>query len=413
LPEGLGISPGPFFCVPGTEGNQMLYRSTGDYSSLMNLLLRDNSMHTKQRVTSRLCGLSYERVTRPHLRARYLRDARGEHFGKEGPMTLKQSFAGAVGSVALMSAAQAADMQPVLKAPPVEQQATGYVEIYSGWAGTRVRETQCGAEFCEQGDPFRLNGWVLGGAGRGNYWITRDVSVQVDAQADSTSYDNPFGGGRFSNHSYLIGGHWSWRNPQQYLFGLFAAAGDAGGSEFSVTGPQRHALIGGEAQWYWSQFTLYAQVGYDSTLSNNSHSVHAWFIRGTGRYFVNPNFLIEGTVMYANGDIDYSFGVPSLGFQTWTWQAKAEWRFPTAPFSVFAKYQGSETKVDLVSFSSAFDRVTDHRVLFGLKLHMGDRTLQQTDRTGATLDIVSPLANPTSPLMFGGEAFRPDPDPGI
>jgi hypothetical protein len=45
-------------------------------------------------------------------------------------------------------------------------------------------------------------------------------------------------------------------------------------------------------------------------------------------------------------------------------------------------------------------KVTDHRVLLGLKLHMGDRTLQQTDRTGATLDIVSPLANPTSPLMF-------------
>jgi len=36
-----------------------------------------------------------------------------------------------------------------------------------------------------------------------------------------------------------------------------------------------------------------------------------------------------------------------------------------------------------------------------LKLHMGDRTLQQTDRTGARLDIISPLANPSSPLMFG------------
>ena len=128
-------------------------------------------------------------------------------------MTVRQSFARAVGFVALISAAQisaahisaahAADMQPVLKAPPLEQQATGYVEIYSGWAGTRVRETECGAVSCEQGDPFRLNGWVLGGAGRGNYWITRNMSVQVDAQAEGTSYDNP-GGGRFSNHSYLI-----------------------------------------------------------------------------------------------------------------------------------------------------------------------------------------------------------------
>jgi len=134
-------------------------------------------------------------------------------------------------------------------------------------------------------------------------------------------------------------------------------------------------------------------------------SINAWFIRGTGRYFINPNFLIEGTVMYANGDIDFNFGNQGFqGFQTWSWQVKGEWRFPTAPFSVFAKYEGSETKYDTQSFgrTSLDAKATDHRVLLGLKLHMGDRTLQQTDRAGATLDIISPLANPTSPLMFGG-----------
>ena len=104
--------------------------------------------------------------------------------------------------------------------------------------------------------------------------------------------------------------------------------------------------------------------------------------------------------MYANGNIDFS-GDPSIGFQTWTWSVKGEWRFATAPFSVFAKYQGSETTYDDSRSFGLFDaKVTDHRVLFGLKLHMGDRTLQQTDRAGATLDVVSPLANQTSPLMF-------------
>src|SRR5437899_1208366 len=187
-------------------------------------------------------------------------------------MMLKQSFAGAVASVALISAAHTADLQPVLKAPAaVEQQATGYVEVYSGWAS--IRETSCINASCSS---ERFNGWALGGAGRANYWITREVSVQVDAQAEGTSYN--FSGGHFSTHSYLVGGHWSWRSPQQYLFGLFAAAGDAG--SVGVTGDsQRHVLI-------------------------------------------------------------------------------------------------------------------------GLKLHLGDRTLQQTDRAGATLDIVSPLANPTSPLVF-------------
>ena len=284
-------------------------------------------------------------------------------------------------------------MQPVLKAPAaVDQQATGYVEVHSGWARTRSEN---------DGDLFRFNGWALGGSGRGNYWVSRDMSVQVDAQAEGTSYDFP-GRGHFSTHSHLVGGHWNWRNPQQYLFGLFGGVGDAGGFG-RFTGSQRHGLIGAEAQWYWQQFTLYGQVGYDTTLGNVGFldTVNAWFIRGTGRYFINPNFLIEGTVTYANGSADFNSGFPSFGFQTWTWGVRGEWRFATAPFSVFAKYQGSDTKYDnSVNFELFGAKVTDQRVLLGLKLHMGDRTLQQTDRAGATLDIVSPRANPTSPLMF-------------
>jgi hypothetical protein len=42
---------------------------------------------------------------------------------------------------------------------------------------------------------------------------------------------------------------------------------------------------------------------------------------------------------------------------------------------------------------------------------MGDRTLQQTDRAGATLDIMSPLANPSSPLMFTPQVALPAPVP--
>jgi hypothetical protein len=318
-------------------------------------------------------------------------------------MTLKVFFAGAVACVALTSFVQAADMQPVLKAPAaVDQQATGYVEVYSGWASTRSEE---------DGDRTRFNGWALGGAGRGNYWIGRDMSVQVDAQAEGTSYDFP-GGGHFSTHSYLVGGHWSWRNPQQYLFGLFGGVGDAGGNGLFVDS-QRHGLIGAEAQWYWQQFTLYAQVGYDTTLGDAGFvdTMNAWFVRGTGRYFINPNFLIEGTVTYANGSVDFiNSGNPSIDFQTWTWGVKGEWRFANAPFSVFAKYQGSETTYD-DSWATFNAKVTDHRVLLGLKLHLGDRTLQQTDRAGATLDIVSPLANPSSPLIFspfsGREVLAP------
>jgi hypothetical protein len=317
-------------------------------------------------------------------------------------VTLRYSYV--VALTVLSTTASAADMQPVLKAPAaVDQQATGYVEVYSGFANTKLNATLCDlGDGCET-QSNSTNGWALGGAGRGNYWISRDVSVQIDAQAEGTSFSNSALGGHVSNHSYLVGGHWSWRSPDQYLFGLFAAAGDAGGFNTS----QRHGVIGAEAQWYWNHFTFYAQGGYDTTLGtigNGVDGVNAWFIRGTGRYFINPNFLIEGTVMYANGNIDINENdFPSIRYNTWTWGAKAEWRLPSAPFSVFANYQGSETKFDtiFVERSSVDFKVRDHRVLLGLKLHMGDRTLQQTDRAGATLDIKSPLADPSAPLMSG------------
>lgn len=305
-------------------------------------------------------------------------------------MALKQVYMGAVALAAMMSVAQAADMRPVLKAPPEPiQQATGYVEVYTGWAGSTfdVCGTRCVSLFDE-------NGWVLGGAGRANYWFSPGMSLQVDAQAEGTSYK--VDGGHFSTHSYLVGGHLSWRNPQQHLFGVFAGAGDAFG--------QRHGLIGAEAQWYWGQFTAYGQVGYDTAINSNDglNDSHAWFVRGTGRYFINPNLMIEGTGMFASGDVDGRiFGLAGVGFDTWLWQAKAEYRLATAPISLFATYQGSRTDYDTV-LRAIDTKAKDNRVMFGLRLNMGDRNLQATDRAGATLDIISPLANPTAAFGVRG-----------
>jgi len=329
-------------------------------------------------------------------------------------MRLRRSLTGAVALAASAAAAQAADLQPVLKGPVAAepQQATGHIEIYGGWAGTRSNTTSCDTGGCDLLSE-RFDGWVLGGAGRTNYWFDRDASVQLDAQAEGTSYDAGTSG-RVSNHSFLVGGHLAWRRPQ-FLLGLFAGAGDAGGGLNGGLGPSaRHGVFGAEAQWYWSQLTLYLQGGYDTTfghVSSGTDDIHAWFFRATSRYYVTPSVLIELTGLYANGDISFnpaalSAGDPgSLGFQTWLWQAKTEWRVAAAPFSVFVKYQGSETRHDTHVFGNGDTssvKVRDNRVLLGLKLHMGDRSLQGTDRGGATLDIIDPLSVPSSPLMVSG-----------
>ena len=88
---------------------------------------------------------------------------------------------------ALPMSVQAADLP---KAAPVAAtpQATGYVEVYTGWISTRESGTLFdeGGSFTQSfSDSFK--GTVLGGAGRGNYWLTPSYSMQMDVQAEGTA----------------------------------------------------------------------------------------------------------------------------------------------------------------------------------------------------------------------------------
>jgi hypothetical protein len=308
----------------------------------------------------------------------------------------------------LAASAHAADVAVPYKAPRAVEapaQVSGYVELYTGWA--RTRNTALG--FAD--DSERGTGWPLGGAGRGTWWFSPNASLQLDVQGEGTSYR--IGDDRFSTHSYLIGGHLNWRDSQRGLIGIFGGGGDAGGH--GLTGNSvRHGLVGGEAQLYWNTVTLYVQGGYDSTIGGLDNvlyeGVHAWFVRGTGRWFVTPNFLLEATGLYADGEIENRPGIGAFnfaserGFQTWLWQAKAEWRPGATPFSLFAKYQGSETRWDdmfVLGTGTFTQRVADHRVLAGVRLYLAQGTLLSNDRSGTTLDIIDPLSVPTSPNMFG------------
>ena len=230
---------------------------------------------------------------------------------------------------------------------------------------------------------------------------------RVKERATSLRGGNSFQ--RISSHSYLIGGHANWRDPQRGLIGIFGGAGDATNSlSFSSV---RHGLIGGEAQVYWGPVTLYGQAGYSSTLgtitSFGADSIQAWFVRGTARVYVNPNFRLEGTVLYADGDVDFTTNPfnAAIDFQTWLWRAKAEHRFASAPFSVFLTYEGSRTETHATNIFGFLDqKVTDHRVLGGIRLYLNENTLQWNDRNGTTLDIISPFSAPSFSFGLGGPA---------
>jgi hypothetical protein len=108
-------------------------------------------------------------------------------------------------------------------------------------------------------------------------------------------------------------------------------------------------------------------------------------VRGTARYYVNPNLRLEGTLYYANGSHDFTNGVPNVGFESLLWRAKLEYKFDASPFAIFGTYQGTRT-----SFSD--ERVFDHRLLAGIRIYFGDRTLRANDTSGATLDIIDPIS---------------------
>jgi hypothetical protein len=148
-----------------------------------------------------------------------------------------------------------------------------------------------------------------------------------------------------------------------------------------------------------------------SGLDEETNSIHAWFVRGTGRWYAEPNLLFEVTGLFARGALDFTSGFTAAvapggpwNFDTGLVQAKVEWRPTSLPFSIFGKYQWSQTLWDTETFEAGLfnenQKVTDNRFLVGVRLYMGEGTLLANDRHGATLDIIDPLGNPTSPLMF-------------
>jgi hypothetical protein len=341
-------------------------------------------------------------------------------------VSTRSLLAGLAAGAALFQVAAAADLPFKAPPPPAPQRLSGYIEVYTG--GARSRDNLPAALQAIFAPPtIDYNGWVLGGAGRGNWWATPNVSIQLDAQAEGTQYKLPTvltlvpGSNHFSTSDYLAGAHVNWRDSQRGLLGAFAGIGDLTGNALtSASGlyaGARHGVIGLEGQAYWNKVTLYGQAGYDATMDFGNglffNGVHQWFVRGTGRYFVDPNLMLEATGEFADGSIQHpafaGVAIGNTGFNTWLWRLKAEWRPGTMPFSLFATYQGSRSDYQSPSpfVPTGNEIITDNRVMAGVRLYLGQDTLLANDRTGATLDILDPFSAPTSP--FGLVPFAQSP----
>lgn len=171
-----------------------------------------------------------------------------------------------------------------------------------------------------------------------------------------------------------VGGHLSWRDPSRGLFGVFASYGR---SQADTDDSANVGVAGIEGQFYLGNFTTYGQLGFANVDSSHdpldSSSI---FARGVGRYFVNPNFLLEGEVSYTRGKIHDS-NLDALG-----WGLKAKFAVSsTLPVFVGVQYRGTNYN------GHETDSATEHVGLISITALFGGRgTLFEQDRQGATLD---------------------------
>jgi hypothetical protein len=324
---------------------------------------------------------------------------------------------------AILDAALAADMTPLLKAPQKAAVApiSGYLEMEAGFAWNDNRNGQATFGTANVTETFSGTDrkWMFNGAGRVNWWVGPNLSTQFDVWGGVDDFGRGTEQGRGFNNGVIVnfnlGNHFSYRVPEQYLIGLFGAVGGIGSNDNCCNGGAgfTHGTLGLEGQWYSGPFTLYGQGGVQTNLSegDDGGNYSAWFLRGVARYFVDPNLRLDGSVYYAQGwsdsgyDFAPTFGAPRglqgdhLKMTQLAWGFGVEKKFDASPFALFARYSGAWTK-----FSNSFDtgyagtwtnqgETTEHAFKVGFRLYLNEQTLKYNDRMGTTLDIVDPMTS--------------------
>ena len=282
---------------------------------------------------------------------------------------LLAASATAVITVAMAPAAMAASSTPPLT--------DGFVSVAAG-----------GAWFPDETDSDNNeHGMSLEGAASGEYNFTSVLGFQGDlvVQSQHFEFDNDPSEDTSTLRNADAALHVFYRDSSQFLYGGFVQFGtdtfSFDGSSFASTDDRYYA--GAEAQYFLGDATLYGQAGAQQ-VTFDGQSAPGWFATFEARYFLQPDFKIEAHI----GANDFSTGGGDLDVNVNSWNAGvgAEYKFANAPFSIFAKYDF--THEDSSAFGST-DTFDDNRVLVGVKFNFGAETLEDRDRSGASLKPVS------------------------
>jgi hypothetical protein len=246
-------------------------------------------------------------------------------------------------------------------------------------------------------DDYGLVFAALGEFSAGYHWVSSNEDVDDDAPtvAASGRFSVPFGNMfsmqfdidgelRFTTDEedpqgvVMLGTHASVRDPSLGLIGVFGAVGQ--GLNEDPDDPEIGVMAGAEIQYYWNQITLYGQAGWaDFRVDEGEGFTDGWFVRAVGRWFVNPDALVEAEVAY--GETDRYIDGDDAG-EFWNWGLKGKMKFNDMPVYGTLAYRGGSYDA-----TTEGDSGTEHVALLGISILLGPNTLQDNDRMGATLDL--------------------------
>jgi hypothetical protein len=227
--------------------------------------------------------------------------------------------------------------------------------------------------------------FVSGLSGRLSIPLGDSFSIQADGDV-SYSSNELFGSEQddLFQISYQLGGHLSWRDPSAGLIGGFAAFG-SGDHDNDSTPSADFSAVGGEGQFYLDNMTLYVQAGFLDSDGDDDFIRDAGFGRGVLRWFFTPDNRLQTELIYVSGTADS--GGDAADATIWEWSARYDTVLPDLPIlgdaNVFIGYRGT----DFDKAGSDPGGWTDHTVFLGFAHSFGANSVQDMDRSGATLNL--------------------------
>jgi hypothetical protein len=260
-------------------------------------------------------------------------------------------------------------------ATPALADPTGFISIGAGPSEIEIDNSS-------SSDTFNLDGYALEALLSGSIMLTPVLGIQGDVRFTSRTLEES--GNDITTNSFDGALHGFYRESDKFLVGGFVQIGRDDVSYNSTSeGKIDRAYVGGEAQVYLDNLTLYGQAGMQQLDfgggSSMSIGLNGWFANAEVRYFLTPNLRIEARAGFSTLD----FEILSATFDTVTIGAGVEYKLDSLPLSLFAKYDYSTTSAEAMMSSDA--TIGSHRFLVGARFALGEDSLLDRDRNGASL----------------------------